>query len=123
MKKLTHKVLTKFLAVLFVAALLFNSEQVEAESKSRLSDKPIPMKTDKEMPKRVPPLVEIGNDFLGTGNISSGFELPTGAVWIPSLWVYGNVRTGLNYIDTGGNSDEIVEAVVRSDINFHLNLN
>ena len=122
MKKLTHKVLTKFLAVLFVAALLFNSEQVEAESKSRLSDKPIPMKTDKEMPKRVPPLVEIGNDFLGTGNISSGFELPTGAVWIPSLWVYGNVRTGLNYIDTGGNSDEIVEAVVRSDINFHLNL-
>ena len=120
MKTLPHKVLTSSLAVLFVAAFLVNSKQVEAESKSRLSDKPIPMKTDKEMPKRVPPLVELGNDFLGTGNISSGFELPTGAVWIPSLWVYGNVRKGINYIDTGGNSDAIVEAVVRSDINVNL---
>ena len=120
MKTLSHKVLTSSLAVLCVAAFLVNSKQVEAESKNRLSDKPIPMKTNKEMPKRVPPLVEIGNDFLGTGNISSGFELPTGAVWIPSLWVYGNVRKGINYIDTGGNSDAIVEAVVRSDINVNL---
>ena len=35
------------------------------------------------------PLVIFGDPFLAPGNLSAGFELPTGAVWQPSLWVFG----------------------------------
>lgn len=93
-----------------------------AESGSALSDEPIPMKTDEEMPERVPPLIELGGDFLGTGNIPSGFELPTGAVWIPQLWVYGAVRSGFNYVDRDSGADDVAELVVRAELNFNLKL-
>jgi len=81
------------------ANTVFNSVAFAASSSSALSDEPIPMKTDEEMPQRVAPLLEIGGAFLGTGNIPSGFELPGGSVWIPQLWVYGNIRTAMNFIE------------------------
>lgn len=93
-----------------------------ADSNSALSDEPIPMKTEEEMPTRVPPLIEIGGDFLGTGNIPSGFELPGGAVWIPQLWVFGNVRTALNLVERDDNAPDVGELVVRADFNFNLSL-
>ncbi len=60
-----------------------------------LSDEPTEYLSDEQLPSRTPPILELGPKFLGTGNISSGFTLPTGAVWTPSLWVYGNFRTAV----------------------------
>ncbi len=65
---------------------------------SELSSEPKPMQID-EVPDRVPPLIEIGDRFLGAGNISAGFEIPTGAVWQPSFVAWGEVRSGAAYVD------------------------
>ncbi len=88
---------------------------------SELSSEPIPLKTDEELPARTPPIIEIGPDFLGTGNIPRGFELPTGAIWTPSLWVFGDYRTGINYFDNGTDS-EVFEWANRLDIFANLQL-
>ena len=109
-----------FLGVI-AASFFMSNTSIAASTSSALSDAPIPMKTDEEMPQRVAPLVEIGGAFLGTGNIPSGFELPGGSVWIPQLWVYGNVRTAMNYIERENNSD-IGDLVVQPTINFNLKL-
>jgi len=104
------------------AALLTSGAAMAAEGGSALSDEPIPMKTEEEMPARVPPLLEIGGDFLGPGNIASGFELPTGAVWIPQLWVYGSLRTGLNLVERDSGADDVAELAARLELNFNLKL-
>ena len=79
------------------------------------------MATEEDLPSRTAPPVEIGPAFLGTGNLPQGIELPTGAVWNPAFWVYGNYRTAFNYFDDGRN-DEIVEWANRLDLfgNLHL---
>ncbi len=88
-----------------------------------LSTEPIPMKTEDELPKRVPPLITIGPDeFLGSGNINEGIVLPTGAVWQPALWVYGDVRTSYNFVDGGDTGNDIQEIVGRANLNFNLKL-
>ncbi len=87
-----------------------------------LSDEPIPMKTPEEMPQRVPPLIEWGDDFLGTGNIPSGWELPTGAVWIPALWVYGDARLGLQHVDPGTGGEDSTSIISSATFNFNLKL-
>ena len=69
------------------------------ESPSRLSDEVIPLQVD-QVPARPDLLMEWGEPFLGTGEIGSGFELPTGAVWNPSLLAFGNFRTALQVFDT-----------------------
>ena len=92
-----------------------------AGGSSELSDEPAPMLPEEELPARVPPLIEIGPDFLGTGNIPEGIELPTGAVWTPALWVYGSSRSAVQYFDNG-DGPEHQEAVTRLDLfaNLHL---
>jgi len=87
-----------------------------------LSDEPVPMKTPEDMPERVPPLIEIGDDFLGTGNIPSGFELPTGAVWIPALWVYGDARVGFQHVDPGTGGEDVTSFISSATFNFNLKL-
>lgn len=89
---------------------------------SALSEEPIPLKTPDELPGRTPPIIEIGPDFLGTGNLPSGIELPTGAVWTPALWVFGDYRTAFNYFDSGADDGEVVEWANRLDIFFNLYL-
>ena len=69
-----------------------------ATEDSALNDEPVPLQIE-SVPDRVRPLIEIGDTFLGPGNIGAGFTLPTGAVWQPNLLVWGNVRSGINYID------------------------
>lgn len=93
---------------------------LSAES-SEFSDEPIPMKTEEELPERTPPIIEIGPDFLGTGNIPEGIELPTGAVWTPALWVFGSYRTALQYFDSGSGAEQ-QEWANRLDLfaNLHL---
>jgi hypothetical protein len=110
------------LIVIICASLNYLVVGASAAEKLDLLDKPIPMKKAEDFPQRVPPLIQWGGDFLGTGNIPSGIELPTGAVWIPSLWVYGNSRTSFNYVDPGDTREKISEIVTRLDLNFNLKL-
>ncbi len=88
---------------------------------SELSTEPIPMQTEEDLPTRTPPLIEIGPDFLGTGNIPRGIELPTGAVWTPALWIFGDYRTAVNYFDNG-EAPYAAEWVNRLDIFANLQL-
>ena len=66
-----------------------------------LSDKPTPFLSDADLPARTPPLLEIGDEFLGTGNLKPGFRLPSGAVWQPRFWLYGTQRSTIQHFDNG----------------------
>lgn len=63
-------------------------------------DEPAPLKLD-TFPERPKPLLELGPDFLGPGEIGEGITLPTGAVWQPSLLVFGQYRSAIQTFDTG----------------------
>jgi len=77
--------------------------------------------SDDDLPARTPPIVELGASFLGTGNIEPGFVIPTGAVWSPALWVYGNFRSAYQrYRPSQGM--EVVEWVSRLDLFANLQL-
>ncbi len=56
------------------------------EDESRFSDECKPLAIVPERPRAI---LELGDPFLGTGTLGRGFTLPTGAVWQPSLLVYG----------------------------------
>ena len=73
----------------------------EEHDDSRITDEYIPLFVD-GFPQRPRPLIEIGQPFLGTGNIGSGFTIPGGAVWTPSFVAFGTYRGGLSTIDAGG---------------------
>ena len=77
------------------------SNTASAASESRLSDEPIEVVAVPDRPK---PLIEFGDPFLGDGNISEGFELPTGAIWRPSFIAFGTVRSALQTFDPGDNT-------------------
>ena len=91
------------------------------ESESRLSDEPKPFLTEGDIPERPPLILEIGDDFLGEGELNNGFELPTGAVWQPRLWVFGTYRTAIQTIDTG-RAERTTEFVNRGDFFANLQL-
>lgn len=86
-----------------------------------LSDKPIPMAKEEDLPPRTPPIIEIGPAFLGRGNLDPGIELPTGAVWQPALWVFGDFRTSLNYFDNQS-GNEVEEWANRLDVFFNAQM-
>jgi hypothetical protein len=71
-----------------------------------LSNEPTPYLSDDSLPSRTQPLFELGEGFLSNGNIEPGFTLPTGAVWTPSLWVYGNLRSAYQVYEGAGEGDE-----------------
>lgn len=52
-------------------------------------------------PKRPATLHIFGDEFLNHGNLQQGFKIPTGAVWQPSLFVFGTLRTAWQYEQTG----------------------
>lgn len=90
-------------------------------SGSRLSDEPTKFLSVGDIPDRPPLLFEFGDDFLGTGNLSGGFELPTGAVWQPRLWIFGTLRSAVQTIDTG-TADRVSEWANRFDLFANLQL-
>ncbi len=96
-------VLTGLLIVpllVFMAVSPARAQNTPDMSGSRLSDQPIPL--DKTL-ERPPPLVELGDPFLGTGNLQKGITLPTGAVWQPSLVLFGDYRTAVQTFSDGKN--------------------
>jgi hypothetical protein len=88
----------------------------------RLSDKPKPYLTEKELGERTAPLIEWGGDFLGTGNINRGFILPGGAVWTPQFWVYGTGRSAYQTFERPGATSRSAEWVNRLDLFGNLQL-
>ena len=60
------------------------------------------------------------NPFLGVGQITPGFETPFGAVWQPSLIVYGEYRTAIQTFNDGDR--EISEWANRLDLFTNLYL-
>ena len=91
--------LTTAVAFLTLLAVCIWEAGAAGESgSSYVTDDPIPFAypPDAADPGRTRPLIELGDPFLGTGNIRPGFRLPGGAVWQPRLWVYGNYRSSLH---------------------------
>jgi hypothetical protein len=100
-----------------------NTSQAEAaHSESRLSNKPVPLRKEHtDLPERNPPIVEWNLPFLGPGNIIQGFKIPTGAVWQPAFWVFGDFQTSAGIINDGINPTRQY-ASARADINGNLQL-
>ena len=89
---------------------------------SRLSDEKIPLQLE-GFPERPKPLIEWGEPFLGTGTLDPGIQLPTGAVWQPSLLMFGTLRTALQSIDSDSpGGGRITEWANRLDLFFNLQL-
>ena len=86
---------------------------------SALTDEYIPLQLD-GFPQRPRYLLELGNPYLGTGRIKPGVQLPTGAVWQPSLIVFGTLRTALQSFDADG--DRFTELAARLDLFANLQL-
>ena len=91
----------------------------DGEHSSRLTDERIPLQIE-SVPERPKLLLELGNPYLGTGRISPGFELPTGAVWQPTFILYGTLRTGVQSSDDG--SQQRTEWANRLDLFGNLQL-
>ncbi len=85
----------------------------------RLPDTPVPFA---KVPDRPALPVELGCKFLGNGEIPAGFELPTGAVWNPCLWVFGNLRTAFQTYELIGPSGRNTEVAARLDMYANLQL-
>ncbi len=107
-----------FIAISSVTSLNANAAGAEWE----LSTQPGKYLADEELPPRAKPLLELGPKFLATGNISKGFTLPTGAVWTPSLWVYGTLRSAYQTYDDSSSTEEVREWANRLDLFANLQL-
>lgn len=87
--------------------------------KTTFSDEPAPMRLE-DVPDRPRPLLELGDPFLGTGPISKGFTIPTGALWQPSLLVFGQYRSAVQSFNNG--NETFTEWVNRLDLFANLQL-
>lgn len=94
-------------------------EGEESHSESRFSDEPIPLA---DLPKRPPAPLELGEPFLGTGTLSQGIKLPTGAVWQPAFLAFGTVRSAVQGLDNGAANTQFAEAAARFDLFGNLYL-
>jgi hypothetical protein len=72
-----------------------------------------------QIPERPPLLVEWNELFLGPGWLEQGIETPTGAIWRPAFWMFGEFRTALQHFDRG---DPATEWANRLDLFGQLNL-
>ncbi len=99
---------------------LQDSSQVHLlDSKSRLSDVAIPLQIS-SMPKTNRPIIGLGDPFLGSGAISEGFDIGTGAIWNPSFYVFGTFRSAIQGYDNG--QEFITEWANRLDLFGNLQL-
>ncbi len=91
----------------------------EAHPSSEISDEYIPLQLE-GFPQRPKLLLELGNPYLGTGNIKPGFTLPTGAVWQPTLILFGSLRTAIQSFEL--DSFRVTEWANRLDLFANLQL-
>ena len=77
----------------WMACWLVGSPTLAAEDGPlALPEEPVPLA---EVPARPEPLLEIGSGFLSPTKLPQGWTLPTGAVWQPSLLLWGTLRSSL----------------------------
>lgn len=88
------------------------------ETHTHLNHHAIPQQ---RIPQRPDLLLEAGERFLGPGWLEQGIVTPSGAVWRPSLWVFGTYRTGINYFDNKAGTN-VTEWANRLDLFSQLNL-
>ncbi|HEX5053688.1 MAG TPA: hypothetical protein VFZ65_18050 [Planctomycetota bacterium] len=100
---------TRALHALAVLAVAVGATAQEPRDPNRISDEYIPLQRE-TFPIRPQPLIELGNPFLEPGELSEPFRLPTGAIWSPTLLVWGNVRSGLSLQRRANNKDRTVWA-------------
>lgn len=72
------------------------------------------------IPQRPPMLIEWNDEFLAPGWLEQGIETKSGAIWRPSLWVFGEFRTAIQ--NANRNSVALAEQVNRLDVFAQLNL-
>ena len=84
---------SRLIAILAVTVTVAMARAEDAPLQPTLPAKPIPFVEDKDMPPRPAP-IELGDPFQGTGKVETGISIPTGTVWNPSLYIYGEVRSG-----------------------------
>jgi hypothetical protein len=92
------------LAGLFFVAALQSASADGTNDTARFSDQPAPLALQ-GFPQRPPPLLELGDKFLGTGNLQRGITLPTGEVISPNFWVFGTLRSAVQTFDNGGSGN------------------
>ncbi len=74
------------------------------------------------VPPRPKLLYEFNEKFLEPGYLNQGIETRTGAVWRPSIWVFGEYRASFSYFDRDRSNDTVAEQVNRLDLFAQLNL-
>jgi len=82
-----------------LAQLHGGERAASGEDPYRLTDVYLPPQVD-TFPPRPRPILELGDGFLKPGNVQNPIRIPTGALWSPSLTVWGEFRTGVSAIDT-----------------------
>lgn len=93
------------------------TELPERIQQTALSSRSIPLQ---DVPERPDTLFHLGDSFFGSGPISKGFELPTGAVWQPQFFPFGTYSTAVQTSDDG--NQQVSEWVNSLDIYGNLNL-
>jgi len=93
------------------------TELPERIQQTKLSTRSIPLQ---EVPERPDTLFYLGDSFFGSGPVSKGFELPTGAVWQPQFFPFGTYSTAVQTSDDG--NQQVSEWVNSLDIYGNLNL-
>ena len=73
------------------------------------------------VPDRPPLIIEWNELFLGPGPLAEGIRTPTGAIWRPAFWVWGEFRTAIQYFDNGV-GDPAAEFANRLDLFGQINL-
>jgi len=102
-------VVTRSISILIILLLVAQTSwSQDAESSSRLPDHYIPLIPMEEL-QPTPPILELGPGLLEIGPLERGFESPTGAIWRPSFWVYGNLRSGVNVVNPSDNGHRLIE--------------
>lgn len=77
------------------------TNRVLTDSASYVTGEAYPYDVESVPQVRPRPLFELGDPFQGQGFLNDGIELPGGAVWNPSLLVFGTFRTAVQAFDDG----------------------
>lgn len=91
-----------------------------AELHTELDEEPLDIQY---VAPRPPLIIEWNERFLGPGLLAPGVELsPFGPTWRPAIWMWGEIRTAVQYYDNRRPQDPIVEWANRVDLFWQLNL-